>query len=496
MTDPEGLSMDEVSDATATPIETKGGPSRLHAWQLIFLLIAAAAPLAAMIGTLPIALARGSGAGTPLAFLLAAIALLCFSVGYAAMSRRMVNTGAFYTYIVRGLGRPAGVGAAFIAVIAYVASTVGLGAFVGYFLDLVLSTLGVHVSWLFYAAGSIVIVAVLGYRSIELSSKVVGVFIAAEIAVLVIFDLCVVMAKGWAAFPTEAFSPHVVLDPGLGVSLMVAFTSFIGFESAALYGEEARDPTRTVPIAIYISVVLIGAFYLLTSWLTVGALGPENVVSTAAAEGGMLMFSVFTRYSGEAIADLTGVLVCTSLLASYLALHNAATRYIFALSRENLLPPALGRLHAVRGTPSTASLLVTGITAICVAAFGATGLDPYAAGVPVLIGFGTLGIIFLQGFAAVAILAYFARHSGTMKPWELLSATVGALGLIAATMLAALHFKLLATSDLPVVGWVPLIYPVAVALGVGFALWLRGNKPRLYEALARLELRAESTKPS
>jgi hypothetical protein len=73
---------------------------------------------------------------------------------------------------------------------------------------------------------------------------------------------------------------------------------------------------------------------------------------------------------------------------------------------------------------------------------------------------------------------------------------VGALGLIAATILAAAHFKLLATSDLPIVGWVPLIYPLAVALGAGFALWLRGNKPRLYEALARLELRAESTKPS
>jgi amino acid transporter len=483
--------MDQVSRATTLQTETQENRPLLPAWQLVFLLIAAAAPLAAMIGTLPIALARGNGAGTPTAFLLAAIALLCFSVGYAAMSRRMVNTGAFYTYVLRGLGRPAGVGAAFIAMIAYVALTIGLAAFVGYFIDLVLSTLGVHVSWLLYAAVGIVIVAVLGYRSIELSSKVVGAFIAAEIVVLTIFDACVVIAKGWAAFPPASFSPHVLLVPGLGISLMVAFTSFIGFESAALYGEETKDPTRTVPRAIYISVVLIGAFYLLTAWLAVGAIGTEAVVDTAQADGGMLMFNLFTRYSGEVVADITGVLVCTSLLASYLAIHNAATRYIFALSRENLLPRTLGRLHAVRAAPSNASLLVTGITVIVVAAFGSTGLDPYAAGVPVLIGFGTLGIVFLQAFAAVAILAFFARRPGMLKLWELLAATVGALGLIAATALAAAHFQLLATSDLPVVGWIPLLYPVTVAVGIGFALWLRGNRPDLYEALDKVALRTE-----
>jgi amino acid transporter len=302
------------------------------------LLVAAAAPLAAMIGSLPIALARGNGAGTPAAFLFAAVTLLCFSVGYAAMSRRVVNTGAFYTYVAEGLGKPAGVGAAFTAMIAYVSFTVGLAAFVGYFLDLVLSTLGVHVSWLVYAAGGMAIVAVLGYLSVDLSAKVLGALIAAEIIILVIFDVSVIAAKGAAALPFESFSPHVVLAPGLGIGLMIAFTSFIGFESAALYGEEAKNPTRSIPIAIYTSVVLIGAFYLFTAWVTVGALGPEQAASEASAQGGMLMFSVLTRYSGEVVSDIAGVLVCTSLLASYLAIHNAATRYIFALSRENLLP--------------------------------------------------------------------------------------------------------------------------------------------------------------
>ena len=115
--------------------------------RIVFLVIAAAAPLASMIGNLPIALGRGNGAGTPGAFVIAGVTLLCFAVGYAAMSRRIVNTGAFYTYVTEGLGTAAGIGSAYTAVIAYLAFTFGLAAFFGYFTDLVLTQAGVHVPW-------------------------------------------------------------------------------------------------------------------------------------------------------------------------------------------------------------------------------------------------------------------------------------------------------------------------------------------------------------
>ena len=66
-----------------------------------------------------------------------------------------------------------------------------------------------------------------------------------------------------AALPATSFNPHVVLSGAVGVAMMFAFTSFIGFESAALYGEETRNPKRSVPLATYISVVLIAVFYAL-----------------------------------------------------------------------------------------------------------------------------------------------------------------------------------------------------------------------------------------
>jgi amino acid transporter len=461
--------LETVTIMTSLPIDKSlQKRASLSTSRIVFMVIAAAAPLASMIGNLPIALGRGNGSGTPGAFVIAGVTLLCCAVAYAAMSRRIVNTGAFYVYITEGLGTAAGIGSAYTAVIAYLAFTFGLAAFFGYFTDLVLSEAGIHVLWPFYGGIGLSLVAVLGYRSIDLSSGILGALMIAEVAILAIFDGSVIASKGVAsALPVHALAAQLVFTPRLGVSLMVAFTCFIGFESAALYGEEARDPTRSIPIATYTAVIAIAVFYLFTAWVTVGAIEPDNVGARASAEGGELMFTVFTRYGGEPLADIMGVLVCLSLVASYLAIHNAASRYIFALGRASLLPPWFGEAHAKTGAPSRASVAVSVMTLIAVAPFAMTGLDPFKAEVPVLIGFGSFGVIFLQAFAAVAIVVYL-RRAGGEPLWVMAASWAGAIGLVGASIFVAVNFKLLAISESLLVGLLPFVFPIIV-LGV---LWI------------------------
>lgn len=447
--------------------------------RIVFLVIAAAAPLASMIGNLPIALGRGNGAGTPGAFVIAGLTLLCFAVGYAAMSRRIVNTGAFYTYITEGLGTAAGIGSAYTAVIAYLAFTFGLAAFFGYFTELVITQAGLSTPWPVYAAAGVALVAVLGYRSIDFSSAVLGVLMIGEVVILAIFDGSVIAAKGWAAaLPAHALAPPVVFTPGLGVSLMVAFTCFLGFESAALYGEEALDAKRSIPVATYTAVISIAVFYLFTAWVTIGAVEPDDIAARANKETGELMFNVFTLYGGEILTDIMGLLVCLSLLASYLAIHNAASRYIFALGREWLLLPWFGKANPRSGAPSRASLTVSVMTVLIVTPFALSGLDPFKAGVPVLIGFGSFGVIFLQAFAAIAILVYLRRHGG--EPFWVMAATwLGATGLTGATIFVAIYFRLLATNDSVLVGLLPFVFPLIVlaCLALGEAIRLTRPKP-------------------
>ena len=338
------------------------GKSRrsLSTGRVVFLVIAAAAPLAAMVGNVPLALIDGNGVGLPVAFLIATLVLLCFSVGYAAMSRRVVNTGAFYTYIARALGKPAGIGSAYVAVVAYAGLTCGLVGAFGYFTRLVLLELGVDIPWYVYSAVAVVIIGSLGYRSADLSAKVLGTLMIAEFAVLVVFDLLVVGEHGSNAFPAVSFTGAQVFSGSIGIALMFAFTSFVGFESAALYGEETKNPERSIPRATYIAVVTIGIFYILTTWIIIGAAGGTQAPELAGEQLGNFVFNLILDAGGTVLYDLAAVLFCTSVLASALALHNAASRYLFALGREHVVPAPLGRYHPRHQSPYVASLWVTG----------------------------------------------------------------------------------------------------------------------------------------
>jgi amino acid transporter len=368
-----------------------------------------------VIGNLPIAIARGTGAGVPVAFLIAGAILIAFTTGYAFIGRRVVSTGAFYTYVAEELGKELGVGAAYCAVISYASFAFGLAAACGYFDELVFVAIGMKVDWTICAAVSVLLTGILKYRSMDASAKLLAVIIVVETLVLVVFDVTVIAARGPAAFPLASFAPNQWVAPGIGVSLMTAFTCFVGFESGALYRKEAADPVRSIPLASYISVILIGSFYLVTAWIVIGALGPDQAKPAALAHGGTLILDLIKRYDGEAASDIAGILLCTSMLATYIAIHAAASRYVYALAREGLVPRSLARFDEQRRVPVAATICISAATVICLIAIASTRTDPYAAIIPVLIGMGTLGIIALQAEAAVAIRCIVAdplrRHS-------------------------------------------------------------------------------------
>lgn len=462
-------------------------PHQLSTPYIIFLVIAAAAPLASMIGNLPIAIERGTGANVPIAFLLAGAILLAFTAGYAFIGRRVVSTGAFYTYVTEGLGKPLGVGTAYCAIISYGTFAFGLAAACGYFDEQVAIAIGHDISWKIFAAVSVLLTGILNYRSMDVSSKLLAVIIVVETAVLIVFDGSVVAARGWAAFPLTSFAPAGWIATGTGVSLMTAFTCFVGFESGALYSKEAADPARSIPIASYVSVITIGFFYLLTAWITVGALGPAGAKARAAAHGGTLVLDLIRQYDGEIASDVAGLLLCASMLATYIAIHAAASRYVFALAREGLLPRILARFDERRNVPVAATLVISMATILCLSCIASVRADPYAAIIPVLIGMGTLGIIALQAAASIAIMCYVIRRRKEAGPIVLGASICAAIGLGIALTTVCTNFTLLSTVNTPFVAWLPVIYLVTLAAGLGFSVWLRQARPHLYAALALVE---------
>ncbi|MDH6135464.1 amino acid transporter [Kitasatospora sp. MAA4] len=477
-----------MSESSSPPSDGRLSRS-LTTPKIVFLIIAAAAPLAAMVCTVPLAFALGNGAGVPAMFVFAGLTLICFCVGYAAISRRIVNAGGFYTYISSGLGRPPAVGGGLIAVVAYNTASVGLlGAF-AYFAQLVAASHGLSWPWEVWAALGLLAVGVLGYRQIDVSAKVLSVAMSCEVGILLLLAGAILLRHGSSVLPSTSFAPHTLTGAGTGVSVMFAFISFIGIESAALYGEEARDPERSVPRATYIAVSLIALFYGFISWVAVGAIGPDKVQAVATNELGDLFFRLSDDYLTSALTTVMQILLCLSLFAGWLALHNAANRYMFVLGRERVLPRWLDAVHPRHAAPHRASITQTVFSLVMAAAFAVAGLDPYLGLTTSMLGVGTLGIVVLQALACLSVIGFFRRRSDGHWWRTALAPALGFAGLAAATVLVVVNFDTMTGTRNPVVAALPWLVLACAVGGVGYAYWLRAARPERYALLAGVETR-------
>jgi amino acid transporter len=424
------------NDVRQTSVEqTYAAPQRLRGslgvGSIVFMVVAAAAPLTVVAGTVPIGIAVGNGAGFPLTYVMCSAILMLFAVGFTTMSRHIPNAGGFYAYIGQGLGRSAGLGAAFLAVLSYTAVLVAVYGYIGAALgDLVATHLGVSWHWWVWSALVLVLVGLLGYRQIDLSSKVLGVLLVAEVAVVLVVDVFIVgKGGGTGGFSTGMFHPGTIVSGAPGIAIMFALAGFLGFEATVVFRDEAHDPARTIPRATYVSLLLIGAFYALSSWAIVSAWGDAGAVERAAADPGTMVADTAKVFVGTFASDLVSVLLVSSLMAAVLSFHNVTARYLFSLGNSGVLPRHCGRSHERHGSPHVASLMVTGIAAGLITVSVLAGLDPVLEVFTWLAGIATVGVVALMLFTCLAVIVFFRRTRVDVRPWQTVIAP--SLGLVA-----------------------------------------------------------------
>src|SRR5437868_11271303 len=308
---------------------------------LVFFVVAAAAPLTVMAGIAPIGLAV-AGPGAVSGYLIAGVALLLFSVGFTAMSRHINNAGAFYAYIAQGLGKPAGVGAALVALLSYSAIGIGLYGALGFFAQTTVAEMtGLDVPWWIWALAGVAIVWFLGYRQVSIGAKVLGVVLMAEVAILGALAVAVLIKGGPEGFSLAPFSPDNIFTGGFAGALAVTFGAFIGFEATAIYGEEVRNASRSIRRATYFAVGFLALFYTFIAWIVVTAFGASKITETA-QKAPTIVFTATNDYVGTLAVNVMNILIISSPFAAILAFHNAGNRYFYALGRERVLPAVFG----------------------------------------------------------------------------------------------------------------------------------------------------------
>ena len=493
----------------------KGGAVGIMA--VVFMAASGSAPITAMTGNVPIMVGYGNGMYAPGAYVVAAIVLFIYTIGYAAMSRHITSTGSFYGYISHGLGQGAGMVAGLLGTVAYI---VFEGSLIGIFASFARTTTmnfgGPTISWIWIALFGIIVIAIMGYSNVEISGKVLGVALVTEVAILFLLGFSVLFHGGGpqgmqlgSLNPIKALTTAAPSGGGIvgstGIGLFFAFWSWIGYETVAVYGEESRDPKRIVPRALMIVVSGIAAIYIFMSWTSIAGNGPIKALALSrSADPFALYFNITQRFVGVWAKDIYEVLIITGSFACALAFHNAASRYMYALGREAPNPfirRQLGSTHDKYKSPHIASTTQSVITLVMILAFfwlqhpSSTAPDvayDYVYGLLAILG--TMIILILQVMMSAAVFSYFhikRNHPETANVFRtMLSPFIGAVGMlyIVYLLFKNLNFAAGAAAGSPFFKAIPWVVLAIAVIGVVYAVVLAVRKPELYRQMGRTAL--------
>ncbi len=334
--------------------------------EVLFQSITDMAPGAAIAASIPAGVAFAGGA-LPLAVVLALIACLFSAWSIGQLARELPSSGSMATYAARGLHPSLG----FLTAWAY--------AMVGWLIPpLVLLQLGFTTAgtlhseisgypvnlWWPWAILGLLIIFVTGYFGIRTSARfgtILGVF---EIAVFLVMGVLLVVHAGGhntlSVFTTKYTPPGFHGFSGVVAGSVFSILAFGGFEGAAPLAEEARNPSRTIQLAVLLATLLIGALYVFTTYAADVAFGPAGFAGFTTGTGSASWVGLARSFYG-----LFWILVFLAIVNSTLANSNAgvnvSSRTAFAMGRIKAFPPVLG-LVSSRRSPVNAIVLGTVIS--------------------------------------------------------------------------------------------------------------------------------------
>jgi amino acid transporter len=415
-----------------------------------------------------------TGPGAIVAFALnGAIAFLTVA-SFAQLARRFPESGGIYTYAKKVLSIEVafvvGWVVWFASIVAGVLYALGFSAFAADGLERLMSLLGRSPDWLEGSAlrAGIAIVAIVLY-TLGLMRRAGGAGPGASIGKVIVFAILIV-GGAWAWIgesPSELLgrlTPFLSTGPvGLVQAMGYTFIALQGFDLIAAVGGEVKDPQRTLPRAMYLSLAIALAIYLPLLFLmaTVGAPGQGGIASASAANPEALVAEAVENFMGPGgywLVIGAGVLSMLSALHANLL---GASRVSFAMARDRTLPRRLGQTHGATGTPAV-SVAVTGAMVLLIALVIGDVASAGAAS----------SLIFLISFAMV----HWAAILATRRSGERGSVRVPLLG---ATLCVALAvFQAFAVHEAGIV--------IAIWLAIGGVLYLTLFAPgaRLADASA------------
>src|SRR3954462_2359859 len=377
-------------------------------WQVLFQSITHMAPAAAVAYSIYISVPFSRQA-LALSVLLALVACLCAATAIRPLRQREPSAGGLYAYAARSLGPWAGFNVAWLFILFEPLVAPFLYLEFGWAMREVMSSeVGWHYTgqWWIWVAVMTVIVFLLTYRDIRISTTAGVILGAFEIAIFAGLAIWMLISNA-GDVNLQPFNPHHADGSWSGVfrGMVFAILAFIGFEAAAPLGEEAKNPRRSVPIAVVGSALLIGLFYVLCAFAWVFGAGFDNFVAQATGADPWRNLGKVFWSTGRIIVFLA---ICNSIAANSNAAVNAATRVFYALARNGLATRSFAHTHARFKTPHVAIIGMSVFAFVLALAVG-IGWGP-------LPGFGMIAtaavpvVILVYMLVSIGCIAHYTRE--------------------------------------------------------------------------------------
>ena len=423
--------------------------------------VAMMAPTAAMAlnGALAASYAHGA---VPLAFVLAFATIGCVAFAFVTFARVYASPASVGAFNARGLGPFAGRLSGWALLLVYILFTAGSAAEFGAFAAAASAYAGASIGWVPLALVCLAVAAYVGTRPARTSSRAMLVVEGISVAAVVALCVTIVVRGGAHGNALTTFLPRGASPAGIGLATVFALLSFAGFEGAAVLGAESRDPTRTIPRALVASVALAGILYVFVAYAQTIGFGADAAGSAAFAASASPLGDLAARYANASVAALVMAGAAISAFAATLAAATGATRLVFSIANDTILPEPLARVDASSGTPVVAYLTVIAIGTAIVTGFAlarASGTDAFAACGTI----GVLALLLIYGSVQIAALRLFAGR------WSLAQRLVPVIALASLT-------ATFAANVVPIPGGAPAIYSFLVAAWLALGAWVIGRR--------------------
>ncbi len=305
-----------------------------------------------------------AGVAAPLTILVAGIAIAFLGNTLAQFSRAQPSTGGFIAFVGKTFGGTSAVTTALLVGAGYIIAISSVFAISGGFLSDVLKYyFGWNIPWIILSVVLTSAATVMTVRGVGVSTKLAGLFFAFEMVILVVVSVAILIKSG-GHLSFVPFEPSHITNgfSGLAAGFPLAIYLFIGWENSAALAEETGNPRRNVPRAVYMSILLMVAGYILFAFATVTGYGYSGSKLTAQA----IPFIPVAHDVAAFLGFLAYVAGFTSTIGVLISAINSQARLIFNAGREGLLPSWIGRIHSRRRTPMNAIYLFVTIASLII----------------------------------------------------------------------------------------------------------------------------------